>query len=190
MSKITKVSKFIKALLIFLTLLQGSVYVVLFLFATTRGESSEIWFHYLGLSSGVSMNFTGSWSDLAQALVKENFNPSLILGIPDGIPYFLIYYFLYKLFSLYQQGIIFTLNNSQYIKNIAVVLIAWVALKLVYPIVVTLVLRFSGLSDSLPLFLNFGSEELAYLLTGLVIYVIAWVMNEATALQQEQELII
>jgi len=190
MSNISKVSKFIKALLLFIITLQVSVYIVLFLFATTQGESGEIWFHYLGLSSGMLMNFNGSWADIAQALVKENFNPSLILGIPATIPYFLIYYFLYKLFSLYQQGIIFTVKNSQYIKNIAAVLIAWVVFKLIYPIAVTVVLSFSDMSESLPLILSIGSEELVFLLTGLIIYVIAWVMNEAIVLQQEQELII
>jgi DUF2975 family protein len=190
MSKISRVSKFIKALLLIIALLQISVYVVLFLFANSSSESSEMWFHYFGMSSGFAVDFSGSWQGIAEALAAENFNPSLLLGIAEAVPYLLIYFFLYKLFGLYQQGIIFTMQNIQYIKNVAIVLLAWIGLNIFYPVLLILVLRFSGASNSLPIIINFGSTELGYLLSGLVIYVVAWVMSEALQLQQEQELVI
>lgn len=55
---------------------------------------------------------------------------------------------------------------------------------------VVLFLRFSGLSNSLPIIVNFGSTELRYLLLGLIIYVVSWVMSTGLALQQDQELVI
>jgi hypothetical protein len=106
------------------------------------------------------------------------------------VPSLLIYLSLFKLFGLYQKGLIFTTANIQCIKNIGTVLLAWIALKLLYPLIVTLVLRFSGASDTLALYMSLGSDEVRFLLIGLVIYVIAWIMNEATSLHQEQELVI
>lgn len=55
---------------------------------------------------------------------------------------------------------------------------------------VVLVLRFLGASDSLPIIINIGSTELGYFLSGAIIYVMAWIMKEALTLQQEQELVI
>ncbi len=190
MSKISSVSKFIKILLLLVGIMQLSVYVVLFLFANGDGESSEMWFHYFGMSSGFSVSFHGSWQEIAKALAQENFNTTLILGLAEAIPYLLIYFFLYQLFSLYQQGIIFTEKNIQSIKNVALVLFAWIAMNIFYPVLVVLVLRFSGLSNSLPIIVNFGSTELRYLLLGLIIYVVSWVMSTGLALQQDQELVI
>ena len=59
-----------------------------------------------------------------------------------------------------------------------------------YPVLVVLVLRFLGASDSLPIIINIGSTELGYFLSGAIIYVMAWIMKEALTLQQEQELVI
>ena len=141
-------------------------------------------------TSGATVDFSGSWSDLAKALTDEGFNSLLILGGAELVPSILIYLSLFKLFGLYQRGAIFTAENIKCIKKIGTVLLAWFALKLCYPIVVTLVIRFSGASDTLSLYIGLGTTELKYLLIGLIIYVIAWVMNEATSLHQEQELVI
>ncbi|MCJ8269766.1 MAG: DUF2975 domain-containing protein [Psychrosphaera sp.] len=51
-------------------------------------------------------------------------------------------------------------------------------------------IRFTGLSDDMPLFFDFGSEDLWRLLCGVMIYVIGWIMAQARTLQQEQELTI
>jgi len=51
-------------------------------------------------------------------------------------------------------------------------------------------MRIAGLSDTLPIILNFGSTELTYLLLGSVVYVIAWVMQEGLLIQEQQELVI
>ena len=122
MNKISKVSKFIKALLLFIGGLQLSVYLILFLFGSTTGSVSEVSLNYLGISSSFNVVFSGSWHDIAQALVEEGFNAIVILGSVESIPYLLIYYFLYQLFSLYQQGLIFTEKNINYIKKVGLVL--------------------------------------------------------------------
>ncbi|MBL4909633.1 MAG: DUF2975 domain-containing protein [Alteromonadaceae bacterium] len=190
-SKVSKVSQFIKVLLLFIAGMQLCVYLILFLFGTTTGSVSEVSFNYLGMSSSIHVSFDSSWQGLAQALAEQHFNPVFILGIADSIPYLLMYFFLYKLFSLYQQGLVFTEVNVKYIKNIALVFFAWIAMNVFYPVLVVFILRLSGIAeDPLPLIINLGSTELRYFVIGAIIYVMAWIMSEAIALQQEQELVI
>jgi hypothetical protein len=187
---IEKVSKLVRVLVALFIIMQSVAYALLFILGQNKDGKYELAEHFSFFSSVVNIEFTGSWEELANALASEGFNVLLILGSAELIPSLLIYLSLFKLFGLYQQGRIFTSANIQCIKNIGTVLLAWIALKLLYPVLVTLVLRFSGASDTLALYMSLGSGELKLLLIGLVIYVIAWVMNEATSLHQEQELVI
>jgi hypothetical protein len=187
---IPTVSKIVRVLVALFILMQIVSYSLLLMFGNNVDGTFELSENFYFFSSAVNIDFSGSWENLAQALTAEGFNTLLILGSADLLPSLLIYLYLFKLFGLYQQGLVFTTANIQCIKNIATVLLAWIALKLLYPLVVTLVLRFSGASDTLALYMSLGSDELRLLLIGLVIYVIAWIMNEATSLHQEQELVI
>jgi hypothetical protein len=188
--RINKVSKIVRALIALFVVMQVFSFAFLLLFGVNNEGTFELTDNFLFISSAASIDFSGSWENLALALTDEGFNALLILGSADLLPSILIYWSLFKLFGLYQQGLVFTAANIQCIKNIGTVLLAWIALKLLYPIVVTLVLRFSGASDTLSLYISLGSDELRFLLIGLVIYVIAWIMSEAISLHQEQELVI
>ena len=187
---IPTVSKIVRVLVALFILMQIVSYSLLLMFGNHVDGKFELSDNFYFFSSAVNIDFSGSWENLAQALTAEGFNTLLILGSADLLPSLLLYLSLFKLFGLYQQGLVFTTANIQCIKNIGTVLLAWIALKLLYPVVVTLVLRFSGASDTLALYMSLGSDELRLLLIGLVIYVIAWIMNEATSLHQEQELVI
>jgi len=187
---IVKVSKIVRALVALYIIIQIGVYALLLMLGHNIEGTYELSEEFSFFSSAMNVDFSGSWGDLANALTSEGFNVLLILGSAELLPSLLIYFSLFKLFGLYQQGLVFTSANIACIKNIGTVLLAWIALKLLYPVVVVLVIRFSGASDSLALYMSLGSDELRLLLIGLVIYVIAWVMNEATSLHQEQELVI
>lgn len=187
---IQRISKVVRVLVALFMVMQVSVFSLLLLLGQNNEGSYQLSENFTFISSAVNIDFSGSWGDIAQALNDEGFNALLILGSAELIPSMLIYLSLFKLFGLYQRGLIFTTDNIQCIKNVGTILLAWIGLKLLYPVVVTLVLRFSGASDSLALYVSLGTDELRYLLIGLVIYVIAWVMNEATSLHQEQELVI
>jgi len=187
---IGRISKIVRMLVALFIIMQSGAYALLLMLGQNKDSKYELSEQFSFFSSAVNIDFSGSWGDLADALASEGFNVLLILGSAELLPSLLIYFSLFKLFGLYQQGLVFTCANIQCIKNIGTVLLAWLALKLLYPVVVTLILRFSGASDTLALYVSFGSDELRLLLIGLVIYVIAWVMNEATSLHQEQELVI
>jgi len=159
------------------------------------GEKTVIGFNKLTISfsffSGhISHQVSQSWLNMAQALEAENFNSFAILGSIELLPYLLIYFFLFKLFKFYQQGQIFTVANITCFKNIGKTLLAWIGINIFYPVLVTFIIRLSGLSDNLAIHVSVGSRELFYLVSGLIIYVMAWIMSMAIELKQEQELVV
>ncbi|MFT5756299.1 MAG: hypothetical protein ACI9LM_001012 [Alteromonadaceae bacterium] len=191
MTKITKVSKYICALLITMATFQVLSHILLLCFGeqTTIGvHQFSIDFHFF--SSHISHQFTYGWLDISQALEAENFNSLAILGSMSLLPNLLIYFFLFKLFKYYQQGEIFTVANIACFKNIGKTLLAWIGLNIFYPLLVTLIIRFTGLSEKFAMYINIGSSEFFYLVSGLVIYVMAWIMTMAIELKQEQELVV
>ncbi len=188
--RIRKVSKIVRALVALFIIMQVGVYALLVISAENQDGTYQLSEQFTYFSSAVNVDFSGSWGNMAQALTDEGFNALLILGSAELVPSLLIYLLLFKLFGLYQRGLVFTVENIQCIKNVGTVLLGWLILKLFYPLLVSLTLRFTGASDTLSIYMSVGSDELRYLLIGLVIYVIAWVMSEATSLHQEQELVI
>ncbi|NQZ20470.1 MAG: DUF2975 domain-containing protein [Colwellia sp.] len=188
--RIRKISKIVRALVALFIITQVGVYALLVISAENQDGIYQLSEHSTYFSSAVNIDFSGSWGNIAQALTDEGFNALLILGSAELVPSLLIYLSLFKLFGLYQRGLVFTAENIQCIKNVGTVLLGWLVLKLFYPLLVSLALRLSGASDTLSIYMSVGSDELRYLLIGLVIYVIAWVMSEATSLHQEQELVI
>jgi len=190
MNKIKTISKYIRSLLILITVLHLFVYASILLFTDTSNTASQLSASYNVFSSFIEVSFKDSWQGFAQALSQEGFNTIIILGIAESLPYLFIYFFIFKLFGLYQQGIIFTYKNSFYIKCIGTSLLGWIGLSLFYPIIVTLVIRFTGQSKTLPMMINIGSTEIKYLIISLIIYAFAWIMKEAINLKSEQELVI
>lgn len=190
MDKISKISRLIKALIVFLAFLHLFTFVVLAFAESGSGASKQVEFDNGVGETKVSASFDGPWQDIAIALENDGLSSTWLLGTVEALPYLIIYFFLFRLFSLYQQGIIFSPKNIHCIKSIGTTLLAWIAVSLFYPMLLVFALRGLSFSDNLPLTFNIGSTEITYLISGLVIYVIAWVMNEALRLKDDQELVI
>ncbi|WP_144211623.1 DUF2975 domain-containing protein [Shewanella donghaensis] len=191
MDRIVSLSKWIKLLIIFLALLQISSYGATMVFGEFREGEYVMTIDWWGwFTSYLAVDFGAPWQMLAETLYAEGFHAGVILGSVEILPYLLIYTFLYQLFELYRQGLVFTKNNFRCLRNIALVFVWWIVLSLFYPMIVASVLHFSGLSSAVPIYFSLGSYELKFALFGLVFYCIAWVMKHATELQQEADLTI
>lgn len=190
MLKISRVSQYIRYLIFFLAGLQLLAFVLVATLGENTGFGQQVTVDFGFFYSDFNIEFNHAWQDIATSLQQEHFNTTLILGAAESLPYFLIYYFLWRLFSYYYRGEIFTTNTIYCLKMLGKTLLFWLLLNLIYPVLVTLFIRFAGLSDSLPIILNFGSTELYYLLIGGIIYVIAWIMQEGLLIQEQQELVI
>lgn len=191
MSRISKVSKIVRVWLVLAIFFHVTVFAALLFFAEQNASNFQISFDGGFNTTGPFATSTGDESDLGKALIKQDFNVFALLGWVDVLIYCLLYFFLYRLFSLYQQGQIFTQSNIHQFKCLGYTMFAWVLIDLIYPNLLVLVLRLSGLAtEPLPLELGISSNDLKQLMIGLMIYVIGWVMAQAKTLQQEQELTI
>ena len=199
MNKISKISKLIRLLIIFIAVVHISGFFInLYNGQTTTNQEFSLIANEENLSQSsdnvttltARTGITGSWQEFSKALENEGFNSLAILASVDILFYTLIYFFIFRLFGLFQQAEIFTQRNINCIKYIGSSLLIWVVVSLVYPVFITMILRLSGASDSLALYLAIGSTELTHLLSGLIIYAFAWVMKEALTTKQEQDLTI
>lgn len=189
MEKIAKVSVFIRLLIVLVACLNIFVITVAII-TQSDANSSEL---SVGTSqSHISqvVNLPKSSESFSKELYSEGFNSYAIMLIPELLFCLFIYWSLIKLFGLYQQGAIFTVMHINQLRNIGTCLLVWSVFDLLYPILLMLFLRISGLSESLPLFLSISSDQLLKLLIGLIIFVMSWIMTEGQKLQQEQELTI
>lgn len=189
MEKIAKVSLLIRLLIVLVAVINIFVITVAII-TQSEANSSE-------LSVGTSQSYVSqevslpkSSESFAKELFSQGFNSHAIMLIPELLFCLFIYWSVIKLFGLYQHGVIFTVIHINQLRNIGTCLLVWSVFDLLYPILLMLLFRISGLSESLPLFLSISSDQLLKLLIGLIIFVLSWIMTEAQKLQQEQELTI
>lgn len=189
MEKIARVSLFIRLLIILVASINTIVIAVAII---TQSESNSAELSFEASQSYISqvVSLPESSKVFAQELLSEGFNSYAIILIPELLFYLFIYLSLITLFGLYQRGGIFTTSHIKQLRNIGTCLLVWPVFDLLYPILLTLLFRSSGLSDSLPLVFSIGSDQFLKLLIGLIIFVISWIMMEGQRLQQEQELTI
>lgn len=189
MNNIVKVSRVIKSLLVLILI----GHIGAFMFAANSDDTHHVYKVENAAGEQVfskTLSVPRTWQAYAESLQAEGFNSILLLVGPELILYGLIYWWLFRLFDRYQHGEVFMPSSIRFIRNIGTCLLIWPLFTILYPILLTLLIRASGLSEDLPLFVSFGSSEMVKLLLGLIIFVHAWIMHEACSLKQDQELTI
>ncbi len=90
------------------------------------------------------------------------------------------------LFTLYESGVIFSVENVTCFRRLGYALIAWVIANMLFTPLISLVLSFANAPGNRNLVMNFGIEDISTLIIGGVVLIVAWVMNEGHKLQDEQ----
>ncbi len=124
-------------------------------------------------------------------LVNQNLPLSTLLlaivvsAIPTGI---IVYAFikLRKLFSLYQQGVIFSVANADCYQSLAYALIYWAFSKLAFVPLISIVLSLNNPPGQKSLVVSIGSADLGNILIGAIVLLISWVMHEASVMEEER----
>lgn len=142
----------------------------------------------------------GSYNYLPASITKGLFSPTIPFVTPlkpdqifAGLLVSLIplsitlagFYFLAKLFKLYEAGNFFTLQNAQCYKNLAWVYVFKSGGNIIYNSLLSFVLTMHNPPGKRILTFGLGSDDLAHLLISGIILVISWVMIEAVRLQEE-----
>lgn len=97
---------------------------------------------------------------------------------------------LARLFKLYQQGILFDIENIILIKRIAQLMIGGEILSLIYQPLITMALSFNNPPGERFISITLSTMNGTNLLTACIIFAAALIMQEARQLQAEQELTI
>lgn len=92
------------------------------------------------------------------------------------------------LFALYKQGRIFTLANVACFRSLARALFIWAAASILYTPLSGLAVTAANPPGRHILVLGIGTAELGLLFVAVMAVVIAWVMDEARRLDEEQAL--
>ena len=109
----------------------------------------------------------------------------LVTLIPTSVSIYGIYT-LRKLFTLYQQGIVFAEDNVNCFRKLGFTLIIWVVANLLFTPLMSIVLTYNNLPGERSVTVGIGSSDLATLITGAIVVTISWVMSEASKLEDEQ----
>ena len=97
---------------------------------------------------------------------------------------------LIKLFKNYELGQIFTLANANYYRKLGYTLFALVIGRVIYSALISFIMTFQNVPGQRVAGLTFVGIDIISLITGGIIIIIAWVMQEAYKISHEQELVI
>jgi hypothetical protein len=117
----------------------------------------------------------------------------LLAAVTEMIPMAAMIYGLLKLkdlFGLYESGFIFTDRNVACFRSLGRALIAWVICNVVKNSLLSVVLTLPNPPGHRVVTLGLYSADFTAIFVGIVILFIAWVMDEARKLQEDQALII
>jgi hypothetical protein len=189
MEKIARVSLLIRLLLGLVACL-NVVAITVSIMTQSSENTAELAFGTSQSSISQAASLPKLSEDFAKELDSSGLNSHAIMLLPELFFSLFIYLSLIKLFGLYQQGGIFTVNHINQLRNIGSCLLVWPVFDLLYPSLIAVIFRIFGLSPSLLLVFSIDTDQLITLLIGLIIFVMSWIMMEGVRLQQEQELTI
>ena len=113
----------------------------------------------------------------------------LIGTIPVIVIEFILY-FLIRLFKLYEQAEIFSIQNVTYIKKIGSTLLISQIVILICNGLLSVVLTWNNPPGSRALTLTILGTNISMIFTAFIIILIAWIMAEGCQLREEQQLTI
>ncbi len=118
----------------------------------------------------------------------------LLLGaLVSLIPLSVVIYGLVNLktlFSLYEKAIVFSEHNTQCLHRLGYTLIAWFFASLIYTPLISLALTFNSPTVQQAIVVRIGLSDLSLLITGGIVFLTSWVMQEAANLENERALTI
>lgn len=113
----------------------------------------------------------------------------LVGSMPLLVELFILYS-LIKLFKLYEQGEIFSLQNVRYIRNIGYGLLVGQIIHPIYEFLMGIVLTWRNPPGHRFASMTLDQTNIGILLTAVLVILISWIMAEGCKLREEQQLTI
>ena len=157
-----------------------AVILGLILFWLTYETPYNVFTNYMGIGANLT-HFTH-----APILLTTRILAFVVTLIPCSIILYGLNQ-LIKLFKNYEKGHVFTIDNVQSYKNLAYSLFAWVIAGFFYDALISLVLSFNNPPGHRLIAISFESPEFVALITGAILLIISYVMQEAHKLSDENK---
>jgi len=93
---------------------------------------------------------------------------------------------LRSLFRLYENAIIFSVDNVRCFRRLGYTLIAWVIASAVFTPLISIAMTFTNPPGERVLVAKFGVLDFSTLIIGGIVLLVSWVMNEGRKLEDEQ----
>ena len=123
--------------------------------------------------------------DLSTIRLQLRFYACLVDMIP-AIICMMSFYYLSKLFSLYAQNIIFSLENVLCIRKLGIFLLCQVAANLLIQPINSVILTYDAKPGEHLISIGIGGDEFSSLIIGGAVIVASWIMEEARKLDEEK----
>lgn len=168
-------------------LLAGAILTAVSWVAPALSQSGQLQFLIGPLQ--ITWRIWSQWPALHGALTEIGWSPFFVFVLPRVLVFLAVVYQVLRLFGFYQQGSIFTVRHVSCLRRIGGLLVLWGVLLLIYPALVGVMadLFAEGYAGY---WFNAGWEPLFYIVGGMALLVMAWVMQEGLEIQAEQELTI
>ena len=168
-------------------LLVGALLTTLSWVAPALSEDGQLLFQLGPLQ--ITWRVWSQWPALHPVLSGIGWSPFLFLVLPRVLVFLMVVYQVLRLFGFYQQGSIFGFRQVLCLRRIGNLIVLWSLMLLTWPMLVgTLVKLFTGSYEGY--WFSAGWDALFYLIAGMALIVMAWVMDEGLQVQTEQELTI
>ncbi|OGT47004.1 MAG: hypothetical protein A3F17_06020 [Gammaproteobacteria bacterium RIFCSPHIGHO2_12_FULL_41_15] len=143
--------------------------------------------NFFSSGTGVAVTFIPKAVDILHPFTTANrANGFLVSLIPTAIV-MLICYYLMSLFKLYQNGIIFSLENVRLIKKLGVTLSISQLVQPFYQFLLSMSLTWENPIHQRYGLISLNQTNIAILLIGLILILISWIMAEGHKLKEEQD---
>jgi hypothetical protein len=137
----------------------------------------------------ISMIQTDEYPILHILTLNTRFLGFLLSLIPTSVE-LVILYFLIRLFRLYESGIVFTMANVLYIRNIAYALLIGQLIHPIYEGLMGLILTWGNPPGHRFASVSFSEANIGIILMAFFVILISWIMAEGSQLAEEQKLTI
>ncbi|PKL96265.1 MAG: hypothetical protein CVV18_02425 [Gammaproteobacteria bacterium HGW-Gammaproteobacteria-8] len=135
----------------------------------------------------ITWDIWSKWPSLHTALAEIGWSPFAFLVMPRVLVFVAVVFQVVQMFGLYQQGLIFTFRHVLHLHRIGVLLILWGAILLGLPALIQVLAEWFA-EGYQGYWFSADWDAVFYIVAGLGIMVMAWVMQEGLKLQHEQEL--
>ena len=92
-----------------------------------------------------------------------------------------------KLFLLYKEGIIFSSEQVKLFKKIARALVLWILFSVIYDSIKSVIFTWNNPEGSRLLSISFNTNQIGILIISVIIFVIAWIMDEGRVVYEENK---